>query len=143
MLDHHPRRTALPPTGRVAQLAEHSALNRQVVGSIPTASTRFHPPSTSVQHSFRLGASVGQLDVMDIFVSPQSLDIRCFWLEYESSSKRLLDLVGVFDPGFDLRVAAAEKRLIAAGLDGLDREVILATAPNGARPSSVLHEEVG
>ena len=25
--------------GRVAQLAEHSALNRQVVGSIPTAST--------------------------------------------------------------------------------------------------------
>jgi len=96
-----------------------------------------------VQHSFRLGASVGQLDVMDIFVSPQSLDIRCFWLEYESSSKRLLDLVGVFDPGFDLRVAAAEKRLIAAGLDGLDREVILATAPNGARPSSVLHEEVG
>ena len=27
--------------GRVAQLAEHSALNRQVVGSIPTASTRF------------------------------------------------------------------------------------------------------
>jgi hypothetical protein len=27
------------PIGRVAQLAEHSALNRQVVGSIPTAST--------------------------------------------------------------------------------------------------------
>ena len=27
--------------GRVAQLAEHSALNRQVVGSIPTASTKF------------------------------------------------------------------------------------------------------
>ena len=27
------------PSGRVAQLAEHSALNRQVVGSIPTAST--------------------------------------------------------------------------------------------------------
>ena len=26
-------------SGRVAQLAEHSALNRQVVGSIPTAST--------------------------------------------------------------------------------------------------------
>ena len=26
--------------GRVAQLAEHSALNRQVVGSIPTASTK-------------------------------------------------------------------------------------------------------
>ena len=25
--------------GRVAQLAEHSTLNRQVVGSIPTAST--------------------------------------------------------------------------------------------------------
>ena len=31
-------RTVTPP-GRVAQLAEHSALNRQVVGSIPTAST--------------------------------------------------------------------------------------------------------
>ncbi len=30
------------PFGRVAQLAEHSALNRQVVGSIPTAST-IHP----------------------------------------------------------------------------------------------------
>ena len=35
----------LPPSGiflhgRVAQLAEHSALNRQVVGSIPTASTK-------------------------------------------------------------------------------------------------------
>lgn len=29
--------------GRVAQLAEHSALNRQVVGSIPTASTRISP----------------------------------------------------------------------------------------------------
>lgn len=27
------------PSGRVAQLAEHSTLNRQVVGSIPTAST--------------------------------------------------------------------------------------------------------
>jgi hypothetical protein len=27
------------PFGRVAQLAEHSTLNRQVVGSIPTAST--------------------------------------------------------------------------------------------------------
>ena len=32
------------PTGRVAQLAEHSALNRQVVGSIPTASTIPHRP---------------------------------------------------------------------------------------------------
>jgi hypothetical protein len=29
----------IKPSGRVAQLAEHSALNRQVVGSIPTAST--------------------------------------------------------------------------------------------------------
>jgi hypothetical protein len=37
----NPRRTALEPNGRVAQLAEHSALNRQVVGSIPTASTIF------------------------------------------------------------------------------------------------------
>ena len=34
-----PRRGAYKPSGRVAQLAEHSALNRQVVGSIPTAST--------------------------------------------------------------------------------------------------------
>jgi hypothetical protein len=33
-------RTAHPTFGRVAQLAEHSALNRQVVGSIPTASTK-------------------------------------------------------------------------------------------------------
>lgn len=32
-------RSAFQPNGRVAQLAEHSALNRQVVGSIPTAST--------------------------------------------------------------------------------------------------------
>src|ERR1017187_9385095 len=32
-------RAAHQPSGRVAQLAEHSALNRQVVGSIPTAST--------------------------------------------------------------------------------------------------------
>jgi hypothetical protein len=32
--------TAEPFSGRVAQLAEHSALNRQVVGSIPTASTK-------------------------------------------------------------------------------------------------------
>ncbi len=31
----------LPKSGRVAQLAEHSALNRQVVGSIPTASTNY------------------------------------------------------------------------------------------------------
>ena len=31
------------PQGRVAQLAEHSALNRQVVGSIPTASTSLRP----------------------------------------------------------------------------------------------------
>jgi hypothetical protein len=37
----------LPPhgflviAGRVAQLAEHSTLNRQVVGSIPTASTKY------------------------------------------------------------------------------------------------------
>jgi hypothetical protein len=32
-------RTTFTPLGRVAQLAEHSTLNRQVVGSIPTAST--------------------------------------------------------------------------------------------------------
>jgi hypothetical protein len=32
-------RTISHRCGRVAQLAEHSALNRQVVGSIPTAST--------------------------------------------------------------------------------------------------------
>ena len=45
---------AFKPSGRVAQLAEHSALNRQVVGSIPTASTipvdqlgRFAPSLTS------------------------------------------------------------------------------------------------
>jgi hypothetical protein len=31
----------LPRLGRVAQLAEHSALNRQVEGSIPSASTNF------------------------------------------------------------------------------------------------------
>ncbi len=30
--------------GRVAQLAEHSALNRQVVGSIPTAPTNLALP---------------------------------------------------------------------------------------------------
>ena len=29
--------------GRVAQLAEHSTLNRQVVGSIPTGSTIYFP----------------------------------------------------------------------------------------------------
>ncbi len=34
-----PPRIAVDSLGRVAQLAEHSALNRQVVGSIPTAST--------------------------------------------------------------------------------------------------------
>ena len=32
------------PSGRVAQLAEHSTLNRQVGGSIPPASTTFAPP---------------------------------------------------------------------------------------------------
>src|SRR5580693_2363234 len=31
------------PKGRVAQLVEHSTLNRLVVGSIPTASTSFLP----------------------------------------------------------------------------------------------------
>jgi hypothetical protein len=35
--------------GRVAQLAEHSALNRQVEGSIPSAPTIF-PLSASAQH---------------------------------------------------------------------------------------------
>src|SRR5580692_2612445 len=35
--------------GRVAQLAEHSALNRQVVGSIPTASTK---ESSTYKHLF-------------------------------------------------------------------------------------------
>ena len=34
-----PPRISPTEIGRVAQLAEHSALNRQVVGSIPTAST--------------------------------------------------------------------------------------------------------
>ena len=33
----------LNPSGRVAQLAEHSALNRQVEGSIPSASTSLRP----------------------------------------------------------------------------------------------------
>src|SRR6516225_3050474 len=41
----------LSETGRVAQLAEHSALNRQVEGSIPSASTikirHLHSPSKS------------------------------------------------------------------------------------------------
>ena len=36
-------RQAIHPQGRVAQLEEHSALNRQVVGSIPTASTKNSP----------------------------------------------------------------------------------------------------
>ena len=37
---------SVAPPGRVAQLAEHSTLNRQVVGSIPTASTMlaYTPP---------------------------------------------------------------------------------------------------
>ena len=35
------------PFGRVAQLAEHSTLNRQVVGSIPTASTICLVPKTA------------------------------------------------------------------------------------------------
>lgn len=30
--------------GLVAQLAEHSALNRKVVGSLPTESTKFYSP---------------------------------------------------------------------------------------------------
>ena len=34
-----PSRRDFSQTGRVAQLAEHSALNRQVEGSIPSAST--------------------------------------------------------------------------------------------------------
>src|ERR1700722_19158540 len=38
-LAQHASLRSIYPPGRVAQLAEHSALNRQVVGSIPTAST--------------------------------------------------------------------------------------------------------
>ncbi len=37
-----------PHFGRVAQLAEHSTLNRQVVGSIPTASTNHSQLSRSL-----------------------------------------------------------------------------------------------
>jgi hypothetical protein len=35
--------------GRVAQLVEHSTLNRLVVGSIPTASTIFLPPCRTTE----------------------------------------------------------------------------------------------
>ncbi len=42
------------PSGRVAQLAEHSALNRQVEGSIPSASTI--PRGPSLRSGFRLWA---------------------------------------------------------------------------------------
>src|SRR5271163_4835300 len=35
------------PTGRVAQLAEHSTLNRQVEGSIPSASTISKRPTVN------------------------------------------------------------------------------------------------
>ena len=45
-----PRHTTFSTTsGRVAQLAEHSALNRQVVGSIPTASTNSRPTKSTVR----------------------------------------------------------------------------------------------
>ena len=43
------------PSGRVAQLAEHSALNRQVVGSIPTASTNSTNTSAAGLPSLRSG----------------------------------------------------------------------------------------
>ena len=43
--------------GRVAQLAEHSALNRQVVGSIPTASTSLRQTFSSRRSLATLGIS--------------------------------------------------------------------------------------
>jgi hypothetical protein len=52
-----PRRAIFPlhgvftPSGRVAQLAEHSALNRQVEGSIPSASTIYQQLSERLPDS--------------------------------------------------------------------------------------------
>ena len=42
------------PKGRVAQLVEHSTLNRLVVGSIPTASTTFLPIYQALTSTSRL-----------------------------------------------------------------------------------------
>jgi hypothetical protein len=56
-----PSRSQIHPSGRVAQLAEHSALNRQVEGSIPSASTSFpeqsHRRGPSPSTPLRVGIS--------------------------------------------------------------------------------------
>ena len=46
-----PLQGVLTPSGRVAQLAEHSALNRQVEGSIPSASTIYQQLSERLPDS--------------------------------------------------------------------------------------------
>jgi hypothetical protein len=54
-------------SGRVAQLAEHSALNRQVVGSIPTASTNNQQVGL---RSAKLGAKNIGDELLNLFRPP-------------------------------------------------------------------------